>query len=46
MKGHSAGKLTLVIGLTFAFGPMAFAQQSPANAAVQKGLNKYLGGDK
>ena len=36
MRGHGAGKLTLAIGLTIAFGPAAVAQQSPAQALLRQ----------
>jgi hemolysin activation/secretion protein len=36
MKGHSAGKLTLAIGLTIAFGRPAVAQQSPAQELLRQ----------
>lgn len=36
MKGHGAGKLTLAIGLTIAFGPTAIAQQSPAQELLRQ----------
>jgi len=36
MKGHDAGKLTLVIGLSIAFGPTAIAQQSPAQELLRQ----------
>jgi hypothetical protein len=36
MKRHSAGKLTLAIGLTIAFGPVAVAPQSPAQELLRQ----------
>jgi hemolysin activation/secretion protein len=36
MKGHGAGKLTLAIALTIAFGPTAIAQQSPAQELLRQ----------
>jgi hemolysin activation/secretion protein len=36
MKGQGAGKLTLAIGLTIAFGPTAVAQQSPTQELLRQ----------